>query len=125
MGVPATPKISSPCLNPDFLKYLFSKIDWKALIDTSRSTGSELSNEASSSMLDSDDITSKKELLFLNRQGIPHILLLKDDVIDSVMFGYFSSDYLLIDLFDTGPLEGDLDCILVFRVCKVTREEEQ
>ncbi|KAF4364297.1 hypothetical protein G4B88_028417 [Cannabis sativa] len=43
-------------LNPDFLKSMFSKIDWKALVDASRSIGyTELPDEVDPSMLDSDE----------------------------------------------------------------------
>ncbi|XP_030479046.1 multifunctional methyltransferase subunit TRM112 homolog A-like [Cannabis sativa] len=43
-------------LNPDFLKSMFSKIDWNALVEVARSIGyTKLPNEVDPSMLDSDD----------------------------------------------------------------------
>ncbi|KAJ4960287.1 hypothetical protein NE237_020197 [Protea cynaroides] len=47
--------------NPDFLRNMFSKIDWKALVDAARSMGyAELPEEApDSSMLDSDEFLKK------------------------------------------------------------------
>ncbi|KAM6550948.1 hypothetical protein CsatB_000756 [Cannabis sativa] len=43
-------------LNPDFLKSMFSKIDWNALVEAARSIGyTKLPNEVDPSMLDSDD----------------------------------------------------------------------
>ncbi|PON61547.1 Multifunctional methyltransferase subunit [Parasponia andersonii] len=87
-------------LNPDFLRSMFSKIDWKALVHAARSIGySELPDEADPSMLDSDDFLSRfhHALLQLHleegvlicpetgrrfpvNKGIPNMLLHEDEV---------------------------------------------
>lgn len=87
--------------NPDFLKNIFPKIDWQALVQASRSMGyAELPEEsAESSMLDSDDFLRKfhHALLELHleegalvcpetgrkfpvNKGIPNMLLHEDEV---------------------------------------------
>ncbi|XP_022991522.1 multifunctional methyltransferase subunit TRM112-like protein At1g22270 isoform X1 [Cucurbita maxima] len=46
--------------NPDFLKNMFSKIEWKPLVDASRTMGyAELPEEAESSKLDSHDFLQR------------------------------------------------------------------
>ncbi|KAK6933448.1 Trm112-like [Dillenia turbinata] len=46
--------------NADFLRNLFPKIEWKALVEASRAMGyHELPDEADSSLLDSDDFLQK------------------------------------------------------------------
>ncbi|XP_022953413.1 multifunctional methyltransferase subunit TRM112-like protein At1g22270 isoform X1 [Cucurbita moschata] len=46
--------------NPDFLKNMFSKIEWKPLVDASRTMGyAELPEEAESLMLDSHDFLQR------------------------------------------------------------------
>ncbi|KAM6570125.1 hypothetical protein CsatB_018110 [Cannabis sativa] len=87
-------------LNPDFLKSMFSKIDWKALVDASRSIGyTELPDEVDPSMLDSDEFLRRfhHALLQLHIEegalfcpetgrrfpvikGIPNMLLNEDEV---------------------------------------------
>ncbi|XP_062116137.1 multifunctional methyltransferase subunit TRM112 homolog A-like [Humulus lupulus] len=87
-------------LNPDFLKSMFSKIDWKALVEASRSIGyTELPVEVEPSMLDSDDFLRRfhHALLQLHieegallcpetgrrfpvTKGIPNMLLHEDEV---------------------------------------------
>ncbi|CAK9137433.1 unnamed protein product [Ilex paraguariensis] len=86
--------------NADFLKNMFAKIEWKALVDASRSMGySELPGDANPSMLDSDDFLQKfhHALLELHleegalvcpetgrkfpvNKGIPNMLLHEDEV---------------------------------------------
>ncbi|KAI9201200.1 hypothetical protein LWI28_020039 [Acer negundo] len=87
--------------NPDFLKNMFLKIEWKALVDASRSLGyAELPEEApESSVIDSDDFLRKfhHALLELHleegalvcpqtgrkfpvNKGIPNMLLHEDEV---------------------------------------------
>ncbi|KAK0576385.1 hypothetical protein LWI29_016633 [Acer saccharum] len=87
--------------NPDFLKNMFIKIEWKALVDASRSLGyDELPEEApESSVIDSDDFLRKfhHALLELHleegalvcpqtgrkfpvNKGIPNMLLHEDEV---------------------------------------------
>lgn len=87
--------------NPDFLKNMFSKIEWKALVDASRSLGySELPEEApESSSLESEEFLRKfhHALLELHldegalvcpetgrkfpvNKGIPNMLLHEDEV---------------------------------------------
>ncbi|KAL5551553.1 hypothetical protein UlMin_001729 [Ulmus minor] len=86
--------------NADFLKNMFSKIDWKAFVDASRTMGyAELPEEAESSMLDADDFLQKfhHALLELHleegalvcpetsrrfpvNKGIPNMLLHEDEV---------------------------------------------
>ncbi|KAL5552442.1 hypothetical protein UlMin_002618 [Ulmus minor] len=86
--------------NADFLKNMFSKIDWKAFVDASRTMGyAELPEEAESSMLDTDDFLQKfhHALLELHleegalvcpetsrrfpvNKGIPNMLLHEDEV---------------------------------------------
>lgn len=87
--------------NPDFLKNIFPKIEWQALVQASRSMGySELPEESpESSMLDSDDFLRKfhHALLELHleegalvcpetgrkfpvNKGIPNMLLHEDEV---------------------------------------------
>ncbi|KAF4350322.1 hypothetical protein F8388_010878 [Cannabis sativa] len=90
-------------LNPDFLKSMFSKIDWKALVEAARSIGyTELPNEVDPSMLDSDDFLRRfhHALLQLHLEegalicpetgrrfpvtkGIPNMLLHEDEVLIS------------------------------------------
>ena len=87
-------------LNPNFLKSMFSKIDWKALVEASRAVGyTELPDEADASMLDSDDFLRRfhHALLQLHleegalicpetgrrfpvNKGIPNMLLHEDEV---------------------------------------------
>lgn len=87
--------------NPDFLKNIFPKIEWKALVEASRSMGyAELAEESPEpSMLDSDDFLRKfhHALLELHleegalvcpetgrkfpvNKGIPNMLLHEDEV---------------------------------------------
>ncbi|KAF4346036.1 hypothetical protein G4B88_012543 [Cannabis sativa] len=90
-------------LNPDFLKSMFSKIDWKALVEAARAIGyTELPNEVDPSMLDSDDFLRRfhHALLQLHLEegalicpetgrrfpvtkGIPNMLLHEDEVLIS------------------------------------------
>ncbi|GER37764.1 protein trm112 [Striga asiatica] len=87
-------------LNPDFLRNMFAKVEWKALVDASRTMGySELPEEAEPTMLDSDDFLRKfhHALLELHleegalvcpetgrkfpvNKGIPNMLLHEDEV---------------------------------------------
>ncbi|PIN12990.1 hypothetical protein CDL12_14391 [Handroanthus impetiginosus] len=87
-------------LNMDFLKNMFAKVEWRALVEASRSMGySELPDEADSSMLDSDEFLRKfhHALLELHleegalvcpetgrkfpvNKGIPNMLLHEDEV---------------------------------------------
>ncbi|XP_038885364.1 multifunctional methyltransferase subunit TRM112 homolog A-like [Benincasa hispida] len=86
--------------NPDFLKNMFSKIEWKPLVDASRTMGyAELPEEAEASMLDSHDFLQRfhHALLELHleegalicpetgrrfpvNKGIPNLLLHEDEV---------------------------------------------
>ncbi|KAJ0087208.1 hypothetical protein Patl1_08525 [Pistacia atlantica] len=87
--------------NPDFLKNMFPKIEWKALADASRSLGySELPDEApESSLLESEEFLKKFHHALLELQleegalvcpetgrkfpvnkGIPNMLLHEDEV---------------------------------------------
>ncbi|KAL6512065.1 hypothetical protein OROGR_021662 [Orobanche gracilis] len=86
--------------NADFLKNMFAKMEWKALVDASRTLGySELPDEAASSMLESDEFLHKfhHALLELHleegalvcpetgrkfpvNKGIPNMLLHEDEV---------------------------------------------
>ncbi|XP_059631351.1 multifunctional methyltransferase subunit TRM112 homolog A-like [Cornus florida] len=86
--------------NPDFLKNMFSKIDWKALFDASRTMGyADLPDEVEPSMLNSDDFLRRfhHALLQLHleegalvcpetarrfpvNKGIPNMLLHEDEV---------------------------------------------
>ncbi|KAK3195771.1 hypothetical protein Dsin_027081 [Dipteronia sinensis] len=87
--------------NPDFLKNMFLKVDWKALVDASRSLGyAELPEETpESSAIDSDDFLRKfhhallelhleegalvcpeTERKFPVTKGIPNMLLHEDEV---------------------------------------------
>ncbi|KAF8406013.1 hypothetical protein HHK36_008093 [Tetracentron sinense] len=90
--------------NADFLKNMFPKIEWKALVDAFRSMGyTELPNEAESPMLDSKEFLKKfhHALLQLHLEegalicpetgrrfpvskGIPNMLLHEDEVFDEV-----------------------------------------
>ncbi|KAF8406015.1 hypothetical protein HHK36_008095 [Tetracentron sinense] len=90
--------------NADFLKNMFPKIEWKALVDAARSMGyTELPNEAESQMLDSEEFLKKfhHALLQLHLEegalicpetgrrfpvskGIPNMLLHEDEVFDEV-----------------------------------------
>lgn len=87
-------------LNADFLKNMFVKIEWNALVDASKTLGySELPENAESSMLDSDEFLEKfhHALLELHLEegalvcpetgrkfpvskGIPNMLLHEDEV---------------------------------------------
>ncbi|CAN4122276.1 unnamed protein product [Withania somnifera] len=84
----------------DFLKNIFNKIEWKALVEASRTMGyGELPENADASMLDSDDFLHKfhHALLELHleegalicpetgrkfpvNKGIPNMLLHEDEV---------------------------------------------
>ncbi|KAK3230886.1 hypothetical protein Dsin_002767 [Dipteronia sinensis] len=87
--------------NPDFLKNMLLKIEWKALVDASRSLGyAELPEEApESSVIDSDDFLRKLHHALLElhleegalvcpqtgrkfpvNKGIPNMLLHEDEV---------------------------------------------
>lgn len=87
--------------NPDFLKNIFPKIEWNALVQASRSMGyAELPEESpESSMLDSDDFLRKFHHVLLElhleegalvcpetgrkfpvNKGIPNMLLHEDEV---------------------------------------------
>lgn len=87
--------------NPDFLKNMFSKIDWKALSDASKSMGyAELPEEVSDpSVLDSNEFLQKFHHALLEihleegalvcpetgrkfpvSKGIPNMLLHEDEV---------------------------------------------
>ncbi|KAJ8747427.1 hypothetical protein K2173_001008 [Erythroxylum novogranatense] len=87
-------------LNPDFLKNIFPKVDWKALVEAGRTMGfAELPEEADLLMLDSSEFLSKfhHALLELHleegalvcpetgrkfpvNKGIPNMLLHEDEV---------------------------------------------
>ncbi|KAE9609042.1 hypothetical protein Lal_00020109 [Lupinus albus] len=87
-------------MNTDFLKSMFVKIDWKVLVEASRSLGySELPEEGDSSFLESDEFLSRfhHALLELHLEegalicpetgrrfpvtkGIPNMLLHEDEV---------------------------------------------
>lgn len=87
-------------LNADFLRNMFAKIEWKALVDASKALGyDELPETAESSMLDSDDFLHRfhHALLELHleegalvcpetgrkfpvNKGIPNMLLHEDEV---------------------------------------------
>lgn len=86
--------------NADFLKHMFHKLEWKALVDASRVFGyNELPDEVDSAMLDSQDFLQKfhHALLELHleegtlicpetgrrfpvNKGIPNMLLHEDEV---------------------------------------------
>lgn len=86
--------------NADFLRNMFVKVEWKALVEASRTLGySELPETAESSMLDSDEFLRKfhHSLLELHLEdgalicpetgrkfpvskGIPNMLLHEDEV---------------------------------------------
>ncbi|KAL6492861.1 hypothetical protein OROGR_032620 [Orobanche gracilis] len=86
--------------NAGFLRNMFAKMEWKALVDASRTLGYfELPDEAESSMLDSDEFLHKfhHALLELHleegalvcpetgrrfpvNKGIPNMLLHEDEV---------------------------------------------
>ncbi|KAJ3673418.1 hypothetical protein LUZ60_006792 [Juncus effusus] len=87
-------------LNPDFLRGIFSKIEWPALVAAARSLGyEELPEQADASMLDSDEFLRRfhRALLELHveegslvcpetgrkfpiNKGIPNMLLHEDEV---------------------------------------------
>ncbi|XP_074295077.1 multifunctional methyltransferase subunit TRM112 homolog A-like [Silene latifolia] len=87
-------------LNIDFLKNIFSKIEWKAFVDAAKTLGySELPEDAESSLLDNQDFAGKfhHALLELHLEegalicpetgrkfpvtkGIPNMLLHEDEV---------------------------------------------
>lgn len=87
-------------LNVDFLRNMFHKIEWKALVDASKALGyGELPENAEPSMLDSDDFLQRfhHALLELHleegalvcpetgrkfpvNKGIPNMLLHEDEV---------------------------------------------
>lgn len=47
-------------MNPDFLKKMFEKIQWKAFVEAARAMGyTELSEEVDTSMLESDEFLSR------------------------------------------------------------------
>ncbi|EEF31889.1 multifunctional methyltransferase subunit TRM112 homolog A [Ricinus communis] len=86
--------------NPDFLKNMFSKIEWKALVDAARTMGyTELPDAAESSMLESEEFMRKFHHALLEvdleegalicpetgrkfpvNKGIPNMLLHEDEV---------------------------------------------
>ncbi|XP_030475358.1 multifunctional methyltransferase subunit TRM112 homolog A-like [Syzygium oleosum] len=101
LGIVVEKVIEKPVeMNPDFLKNMFTKIEWKALVDASRSMGyADLPDQADSSMLDSVDFLQRfhHALLELHleegtlvcpetgrkfpvNKGIPNMLLHEDEV---------------------------------------------
>ncbi|KAI6702962.1 hypothetical protein NL676_012098 [Syzygium grande] len=101
LGIVVEKVIEKPVeMNPDFLKNMFAKIEWKALVDASRSMGyADLPDQADSSMLDSVDFLQRfhHALLELHleegtlvcpetgrkfpvNKGIPNMLLHEDEV---------------------------------------------
>ncbi|KAI3435210.1 uncharacterized protein J3R85_006316 [Psidium guajava] len=101
LGIVVEKVIEKPVeMNPDFLKNMFAKIEWKALADASRSMGyAELPDQADSSMLDSVEFLQRfhHALLELHleegalvcpetgrkfpvNKGIPNMLLHEDEV---------------------------------------------
>ncbi|KAJ4822418.1 hypothetical protein Tsubulata_041594 [Turnera subulata] len=86
--------------NPDFLRNMFGKIEWKAFVDAARTMGyAELPEEAEASMLESEEFLRKFHhgLLELHleegalvcpetgrkfpvNKGIPNMLLHEDEV---------------------------------------------
>ncbi|KAI3460603.1 hypothetical protein Pfo_017266 [Paulownia fortunei] len=86
--------------NADFLKNMFATIEWKPLVEASRTMGySELPDNAESSMLDSDEFLRKLHHALLElhleegalvcpetgrkfpvNKGIPNMLLHEDEV---------------------------------------------
>ncbi|XP_065848300.1 multifunctional methyltransferase subunit TRM112 homolog A-like [Euphorbia lathyris] len=86
--------------NPDFIRNMFSKIEWKPLVDAARTMGyAELPEEAEPSMIESDEFLRKfhHALLELHleegalicpetgrkfpvNKGIPNMLLHEDEV---------------------------------------------
>lgn len=86
--------------NPDFLKNMFAKVQWKALVDASRTMGyAELPEEVDNSALESEEFLQKfhHALLELHleegalvcpetgrkfpvNKGIPNMLLHEDEV---------------------------------------------
>lgn len=87
-------------LNPDFLKNMFVKVEWNALVGAAKSMGyADLPDEADAAMLDSDEFLGKfhHALLELDleegalvcpetgrrfpvNRGIPNMLLHEDEV---------------------------------------------
>lgn len=102
LGIEAEKIIERPVdLNPDFLKNIFSKIEWKPLVEASRIMGySDLPEDApDSSVLDSDEFLGKFHHALLEihleqgalvcpqtgrkfpvNKGIPNMLLHEDEV---------------------------------------------
>ncbi|XP_050223067.1 multifunctional methyltransferase subunit TRM112 homolog A-like [Mercurialis annua] len=86
--------------NPDFLKNMFAKIEWKALVDAAKAMGyAELPEEAECAMLESEEFMRKFHHAVLEvdleegalicpetgrkfpvKKGIPNMLLLEDEV---------------------------------------------
>ncbi|CAL5384104.1 unnamed protein product [Camellia sinensis] len=86
--------------NPDFLRNMFPKIDWNALVEASRTMGyPDLPDSADAAMLDSDDFLRRFHHSLLELQleegallcpetgrrfpvtkGIPNMLLHEDEV---------------------------------------------
>jgi len=87
-------------INTDFLKNIFSKIEWKPFVDAAKTLGfSDLPEEADSSLLDSQDFLTKFHHALLQihleegallcpetgrrfpvNKGIPNMLLHEDEV---------------------------------------------
>ncbi|CAN0841286.1 Multifunctional methyltransferase subunit TRM112 homolog B [Linum grandiflorum] len=87
-------------LNPDFLRNIFPKIEWKPLVEAARAVGySELPEEAGDSMLESEEFQRKFHHALLQihleegalvcpetgrkfsvSKGIPNMLLHEDEV---------------------------------------------
>lgn len=102
LGIEAEKIIERPVdMNPDFLKNIFSKIDWKPLVEASRIMGySDLPEDVpDSSVLDSDEFLGKFHHALLEihleegalvcpqtgrkfpvNKGIPNMLLHEDEV---------------------------------------------
>ncbi|XP_011016437.1 PREDICTED: multifunctional methyltransferase subunit TRM112-like protein At1g22270 [Populus euphratica] len=86
--------------HPDFLRNMFPKLEWKALVDAARTMGyTELPEEADSSMLESEEFLRKLHHALLElhleegalvcpetgrkfpvNKGIPNMLLHEDEV---------------------------------------------
>ncbi|KAH8508770.1 hypothetical protein H0E87_010779 [Populus deltoides] len=109
--------------NPDFVKNLFPKLEWKALVDGARTLGyAELPEEADSSMLESEEFLRKVHHALLElhleegaltcpetgrkfpvTKGIPNMLLHEDEYSDAtISFGNKSTVAWIAQLTNMG-----------------------
>ncbi|KAJ6930458.1 hypothetical protein NC652_014094 [Populus alba x Populus x berolinensis] len=128
--------------NPDFVKNLFPKLEWKALVDGARTLGyAELPEEADSSMLESEEFLRKVHHALLElhleegaltcpetgrkfpvTKGIPNMLLHEDEIRVLVLGGLrvlgFSLDTVILGYEDLWKENIAFASMFLVLICK-------